>query len=522
MLDLLFAGGTVVDGSGSPGFAGWVGVGGDRILRVGREGELEPDSAQRIDVGERTIVPGFVDVHNHSDLSPIVDPDMPSALRQGVTTLVVGNCGVSPWPLSGFSDCLDFAGGDASDTLTPPWNGFGDYLGAIQAARPRVNITSLVGHGAIRSEVLGLERRPPTPQELARMRTFVAEAMDAGAVGLSTGLIYVPGMFSDTDEIVALAEDAAAAGGIYTSHIRGEGEHLFDAVAEALEIGRRAGLPTQVSHLKCESSLLHGRAEELLALIHGAEDATADQYPYAAWNSYSSLLLPPWAPVEEIASIAADRGSFEKLRVAVEEGEPGFQSSVKGVGWDRIVVVGTADRRWNGRDVASIAIEMEIEPMSATARLLSEDPNVFCTGHAMSEADVRTILSDPEVFVASDGTAISPDGPSGHFVVHPREYGTFPRAIALCRDENLLPFEAVIRKMTSLPAERFGIADRGRIAEGAFADLVVLDPTRVRDTATFDRPHSYPEGIDSVLVNGRLAWGGVGPLPDRSGRVLKA
>ena len=165
---------------------------------------------------------------------------------------------------------------------------------------------------------------------------------------------------------------------------------------------------------------------------------------------------------------------------------------------------------------------MGVEPISAAVHLLSEDPNTSCTGHAMSEADVRTILSDPEILVASDGTAMSPDGPNGHLPVHPREYGTFPRAIALCRDENLLPFEAVIRKMTSLPAQRFGLAGRGRIEEGAFADLVILDPARVRDTATFDNPHSYPEGIDSVLVNGRLAWGGVNPLPDRPGRVLKA
>lgn len=521
VVDLVLAGGTVVDGSGSTGFAGWVGVGGDRILRVAREGEPEPEAGSRIDIGGRAIVPGFIDVHTHSDLSPLVDPWMPSALRQGVTTVVVGNCGASPWPLAGFAEALDDAGGDPSTTPTPEWRSFGDYLDALQATQPGINIAALVGHGAIRGEVLGHERRPPTLQELTRMRRSVAEAMDSGALGLSTGLIYVPGMFSDTDEIVALAEEAAVAGGIYASHIRGEGEHLFTAVAEALHVGRRAALPAHVSHLKCESSMLHGQSEELLSLIHGAENVTADQYPYEAWNSYLSSLLPPWAPVGTIASVASDPATLERLRSAVEQGEPDFQSSVKGVGWDRIVVVGTADPKWNGRDIASLASEMEVEPILAVVRLLTDGPMTSCTGHAMDEADVRRILSDADIFVASDATAISPDGPTGHLPVHPRAYGTFPRAIALCRDENLLHFESVIRKMTSLPAERFGLADRGRIEEGAFADLVVLDPATVRDTATYENPHSYPEGIDSVLVNGRLAWGGVNPLANRSGRVLR-
>ncbi len=518
MLDVIIRGGRLADGSGRAIVRADVGIKGDSISRIGK---IDDENARTtIDAKGLVVAPGFVDVHTHSDLSPLVEPEMPSAMRQGVTTVVVGNCGASPWPLAGFAEALNDAGGDPSTTPTPEWTCFGDFLDALQSTQPGINIAALVGHGAIRGEVLGRERRRPTPQELIRMRESVAEAMDSGALGLSTGLIYVPGLFSDTDEIVALAEVAAVAGGIYASHIRGEGEPVFDAVAEALEIGRRAGLPAHVSHLKCESSMVQGKAGGLLSLLHDAEDATADQYPYTAWNSYLSSLLPPWAPVETIASMTSGDGALERLRVGVEEGEPGFPSSVRGVGWDRIVVVGTADRKWNGHDIASIASEMRVEPISAFVRLLVEGPTTSCIGHAMSEADVRAILSDAEVFVASDATAISPDGPAGHLPVHPRAYGTFPRAIALCRDEKLLPFETVIRKMTSLPAERFGLTGRGRVAEGAFADLVVLDPEKVRDAATYENPHSHPDGIDTVLVNGRLAWGGANPAANRQGRVL--
>jgi N-acyl-D-aspartate/D-glutamate deacylase len=328
-------------------------------------------------------------------------------------------------------------------------------------------------------------------------------------------------MYSATDEVVALAAEAAAAGGLYASHIRGEGEHLFRAVDEAIEIGRGAEVAVHVSHLKCESSLVWGRASDLLARLRDADDATGDQYPYAAWNSSLASLLPPWAPVGELQRLVRDTAARDRLRRAVEEGEPDFQSSVRGVGWDRIVVVGTRDDRWRGLDIVSIAEEMGFEPFAACIRLLVEDADTSCIGHAMHDDDVRTILADPEVFVASDGSADAPDGPGGELPVHPREYGTFPRALALARDQGLLPVEAMVRKMTSLPADRFGLAGRGRIAEGVFADLVVLDAGEVRDTATYDTPHRYAEGVSVVVVNGEIAWEAGAPTITRSGGVLR-
>jgi N-acyl-D-aspartate/D-glutamate deacylase len=351
------------------------------------------------------------------------------------------------------------------------------------------------------------------------MRRMVAEAMEAGAVGLSTGLVYVPGIYSRTDELVALAAEVAPFGGLYASHIRGEGRDLFAAVREALEIGARAGVPSHVSHLKCESSLVWGRAADLLALFDG-RDATADQYPYTAWASVLWSLLPDWAPVAELPALVRDRETRERLVRAVEHGEPRFQSSVDGVGWDRIVVESTADARWNGRSIAEIGASLEVEPVDAMFRLLLDEPETAVIGHAMHEDDVRAIVSRPDVMVASDAAAMSPEGPLGGMPVHPRNYGTFPRVLGrYVRDEGLLTLEAAVRTMTSLPAERFGLDGRGRIVEGAAADLVVFDPATVADAASFERPHAYPVGIGAVVVNGRVAWDG--ERGERAGRVIR-
>jgi N-acyl-D-aspartate/D-glutamate deacylase len=512
-LDLLVRDATIVDGSGAPGFPGSVGVSGDRIAWIG--GGDAPDAARTIEGSGRVATPGFVDVHNHSDLSAFVDPWMRSTLRQGVTTVVVGNCGASPWPLAGWGESVLLAG--ANPELPPPsWRSWGDYLDALDEAGPAVNIATLVGHGSLRREVMGAERRPASADELEAMSSTAAQAIREGAFGLSTGLVYPPGMYAGTDELATLAGAVAREGGVYASHIRGEGAHLFRAVDEVVETGRRAQVAAHVSHLKCESEHAWGRVDELLGLFHGQDDVTADQYPYTAWNSSLASLLPPWAQADELSAIR-DR---ERLRHAVEEGETDFQSSVDGVGWDAIVIVRTAHARWNGRDVASIAGEMDVEPFDAMVALLEADADTSCIGHAMREEDVRAIVADPEVFVASDAAAISPEGSAGSLPVHPREYGTFPRVLArYVREDPVLSLEQAIRKMTSLPAERFGLRGRGRLAVGAYADLVLFDPATVSDVATFSAPHAYAAGIDAIVVNGRVAWDG--DWAERAGQALR-
>jgi N-acyl-D-aspartate/D-glutamate deacylase len=517
VFDLIIVNARIIDGLGSPASDGWVGVEADRITTVERSLLDPPEAIRVVDAGGSVLAPGFVDVHNHSDLAPMVEPGFASTAHQGVTTVVVGNCGMSPWPNAGALECAEMVGGDPAAVLLG-WPSFGRWMDAMQACAPAVNVAALVGHGAVRAEVMGLSQRSPDADELRAMRALVAGAMDQGALGLSTGLIYVPGMFAGTDEIVALAGEVAQRGGIYASHIRGEGEHLFAAVDEAIGIGRRARLPAHISHLKCETRLMWGRADELLGKVHEADDVTADQYPYTAWESILSSLLPPWAPVEHVASLAAT--DHERLRNAVECGEPNFGSSIKGVGWDGIVVEGSADPSWDGRSIAALADDASCGSFDMFVRVLVARAETGCIGHAMHEDDVRAILADPDVMVASDAVAMSPEGPLGAWPVHPRNYGTFPRVLGPYVRDGVLPIESAVRKMTSLPAKRFGLRGRGVIEEGAFADLVVFDPERVVDTAGFGAPHSFPDGIELVVVNGRVAVDDRG-LGERAGQVLR-
>jgi N-acyl-D-aspartate/D-glutamate deacylase len=384
-----------------------------------------------------------------------------------------------------------------------------------------VNVAALVGHGAIRAEVLGTSASAPDRAELTAMARLVEAAVADGAVGLSTGLIYVPGQWASTDEVVALAAASARAEGLYASHIRGEGVTLFAAVDEAVAVGDRAGLPVHVSHLKLDGPEVWGRAGELLARIRGAGEVTADQYPYAAWNSYLWTLLPTWVPARDLASVLDEPAARRRLERAVAHGEPGTPAmAMDAFGWDRVVIEQGPDPAWNGRTLAAIARDRGERPVDALFAILLAEPDASCIGFGMDEGDVEEILADPSVFVASDGWAMSPDGPLGALPVHPRNYGTFPRVVGPAVRDGTLPLETAVRKMTSLPAERFGLRDRGRIAEGAFADLVVFDPDRIADLATFEDPHRFPVGIDLVCVNGTVAWE-TGSEVRRAGRALR-
>lgn len=520
MLDLLITGALVIDGSGAPAFAADVGVAADRVVALmRREGEPgdHPPASRTVDAAGRVLAPGFIDVHTHSDLAPFTDPWMDSALRQGVTTVVVGNCGGSAWPKTGLAD-LAASLKTGVEQLGGGWTSAAEYLEAVDDALPAGNVATLAGFGSLRSEVMGHERRAATPAEVEAMRRLLAEALQAGAFGLSTGLIYVPDMYATSEEVAAVATALAPFGGIYATHMRAEGKLLFDAVRETLEIARRAQVHAHISHLKLEGRFAWGRAEELLELVLGG-GASADQYPYIAWETDLASFLPPWAPVGRLRELTADAQTRHRLVRAIEEGEEGWESSIAGAGWDLIVLEddlgGTA-----GRTVAEVAAERGQEPVELACELLQRQASVTVSGHTMREEDVRRILAHPEVAVGSDGMAVSPEGPLHAKLLHPRSYGTFPRVLGrYVRDEKALTLETAIRKMTRLPADVFGLQGRGTIAEGAYADLVVFDPTRVADTATFAAPHSYPTGIDLVVVNGCVARGdGRGK---RAGRALR-
>jgi N-acyl-D-aspartate/D-glutamate deacylase len=513
---------SIVDGTGSPPRRGTVVVEAERIADVT---ESNVEGADRVvEAAGLVLAPGFVDTHSHADLSPVVEPGMDSAIRQGITTVVVGNCGSSPWPPAGLEDAAQLVGVRPAE-VPARWTSLGGFLDAIDDARPACNVAALIGHGAVRGDAMGAERRPPRAEELDRMRRTVEAAMDEGAVGMSSGLIYPPGMHAATDELIALARVVGERGGIYTSHVRDESRWVFDAVAEAIRIGREGELPAHISHLKVESSHAWGRGPELLALIDRSRadgaDVSADQYPYTAWETSLSACLPPWAPVDRLGEITADGFGRARLARAIEHGDGEWSGSVDGLGWDRIVIGShRPDPEVSGRSIAELAGEREERPVDVALSLLRADPYTGMIGHGMLEEDVRLIASRGDVMVGTDGVAIAPDGPLGRFSVHPRYYGTFPRVLArYVREERLIDLATAVRKMTSLAADRFGLRGRGRIEPGAFADLVLFDAERVADEATFERPHAFAKGIELVVVNGSVAWDGA--RGDRAGRALR-
>lgn len=530
-LDLLIRDATVVDGAGGPSFRGSVAVADGRIAWVRRTGGAEespaagpahpseadePAAITTIDAAGRVLAPGFIDVHTHSDLAPFTDPWMDSTLRQGVTTVVVGNCGMSAWPVTGLDGIAAFLG--TTREALPPWTSFDEYLAAIEAARPACNVAALVGFGSLRTQVMAHERRQATPAEVVEMRRLLGEAMEAGTLGMSSGLIYVPDVYATTDEVAAVAAAAAPFGGLYTTHMRAEGRLIFDAVREAVVIGRRAGVHAHVSHLKLDGRRAWGRADELLALVDEA-GASADQYPYTAWETDLASFLPAWAPVNELDELLADAPTRDRLVRSIEEGEPGWESSVADSGWERIVLE-ARDPALADHDIAHVAAGRGEPPVDTALALLREDPGIAVRGHAMDEGDVRALLARPDILIASDGMAVAPEGPLYGTPLHPRSYGTFPRVLGrYVREADVLTLETAVRKMTSLPAETFGLAGRGLLSEGSWADLVLFDPEVVADTADFGDAHRYPVGIDVVVVNGRVAWDG--GRRARAGRAVR-
>ncbi len=514
----------IVDGTGAPWFLGDVEILGDRIGAVGRR--IDPTGARVVDVDGRVVAPGFVDIHSHSDDTILVCPQAESKVRQGVTTEIVGNCGYSLAPLEGQARA-DIERDLADAGVEVAWTSFREYLARVEACRPSVNVASLVGHGTVRRAVMGCEARRPTRDEMERMKALVAAAMDEGALGLSTGLIYPPSCYADVDEIVELAEVAASRGGIYASHIRDEEDGLAEAVAEAVAIGERAGMPVEISHHKAAGAQNWGKVQLTLELMAAARargvDVACDVYPYTASSTGLSVILPSWVfdgGVEKAIARLKDESVRARLRPTVEE-EEGRKR-----GWDKTVisaVTSERNRRFEGRSLLDVARELRKDPFDAAVDLIiDEGAAVQTVRFGMCEADVERVLASSLSSVGSDASVRAPYGRLGRGKPHPRSYGTFPRVLGTyVRERGILGLEDAVRKMTSLPAQRVGLLDRGLVRPGMAADLVVFDPNTVTDTATYPDPHRYPVGIDWVFVSGvpvieRGEHTGLGP-----GKVLR-
>lgn len=533
MFDILLRGGLIVDGTGSEGYRGDLGIVGDRIVAMGELGPAEARSILEVD--GLVIAPGFIDIHSHTDEMVLVNPTCESKVTQGVTTEVSGNCGYSAGPHGGKSDWQGYVREMSEYGIEPTWRSLGEFLDHLDSAPMTINFATYVGHGMIRAAVVGYDDRSPSASELDVMCALVRRSISEGALGLSTGLIYPPGCYSGTDELIALCRAAAEFGGIYATHMRSEGENLLPAVEEAILIGREAGVGVQISHHKASGRKSWGKVNESLAMIDAARasgmDVWADQYPYVATSTSLGALLPDWAHDGGSALLLSrlrDPSTRERLRSELIEATDNGWIGDTG-GWETVVIgflrhPDHAD--YEGKSISEISCRLGVNPVdTALDLLLMADGSVGIMHFVIDERDVRTVMRHPAVMIGSDATARSLTGPMSEGKPHPRAFGTFTRVLGrFARDEGVLQLGTAVAKMTGLPARRLALHDRGVLAAGNFADITVFDRSTVLDTATFAVPHSLSAGIEYVLVNGEVVVdnGSLLPIEDRSpGRVLR-
>ncbi len=522
--DLLVAGGRVIDGTGRPAFEADVAVKAGRIAAVapGLRGR-----ARRV-IGARgfTVAPGFIDVHSHSDYALAVDGRGASKVLQGVTTEVIGNCGFSAAPAGPAR--LDMLYG--ADACREDWPSIDAYATRLRQAGIGPNVAMLLGHSTLRSRVMGLEQRPPTPAEWDRMVGLLDDALADGVFGLSTGLIYAPGSYAAASELAGLASVVGRRGGFYATHLRDEAHGVVAAVDEALALGERADVAVQLSHHKAKGDANWGKVEVTLGRIDAARarglDVTLDVYPYTATSTLLRAVLPAWAHEGGDAALRRRLESpvdRRRLVEALADSVHGLDANGKGP-WARIVIsLCRGNSIVEGRSIEELADAGQVPPAEVVLDVLRDggvDTGmvVFC----LSDADVETVLRHPQTMVGSDGEALPLDRPESIGRPHPRSFGTFPRVLGeYVRERGVLALEDAVRKMTSLPASRLGLHDRGVVAEGAWADLALFDRESVMDAATYDDPAAAPEGVAHVLVNGVPVVEAGRLLDARPGRVLR-
>ncbi len=493
--DLLLKGGTLVDGTGRPAVVGDVAVRGDRIVAVGRF--RVKDARWVLDCRGLVVSPGFIDLHTHCD-GEIEKPETRANINyvtQGCTTVVTGNCGGGPVDVKAFYEKIDARGAGT-------------------------NVAHLVPQGSVRGFVVGSQERPATEKEIRKMQQLVRQGMLDGAWGMSTGLIYVPSSYADTDELVQLARVVAQFGGLYASHIRNEGTKLLEAVEEALTIGRRAGVPVHISHFKSSGrdawGLVLKAADRIEQARRQGQSVTADQYPYTASStSLSAMLVPTWARaggLKRLLERLADPTTGPRIRKEMAE-----ELQKRNGGESLLVAQCRRHPQWVGKRLSEIAVAEGVEPLEVALTIL-RDGGASMVNFGMNEQDVRAVMKRPWVATASDGGSRLP-GPDRP---HPRNYGTFPRKIGrYALREHVLSLEQAVRSATGLPADILGLSDRGYLRSGYAADLVVFDPERLTDRATFSDPHQYAEGIVYVFVNGRPAVFRGTPTGALAGRALR-
>ncbi len=520
--DLVLAGGRVVDGTGAPWFRADVGISGDKIAAVG---DLSGATAgRRIDLSERMVAPGFIDLLGQSELNVLVDNRVESKIRQGITTEITGE-GSSVAPLNDvlLAELKPFLD---RFKLQVDWTDLAGYFRRFREARSTINLGTFLGVASVRSLVLGLGDVQPTQQQLDEMQRVTAVAMEQGALGVSSALIYPPGSYARIQELIALAKVAARYGGVYASHIRSEADHLLDALDEAITIGREARIPVEIWHLKAAGRNNWGRMKEAVARIERARaegvDISANMYPYDAARNGLDNNVPDWAHAGGTSEMLArfhDRKLRARIKSELWHGGLGEQTP------EGILLVSALNpelKKYMGKRLSEAARQMGKSPEDALLDLVEADRgNVSVVRFVMSEEDVQLGLRQPWVALGIDEPGQAVDGPFGEELVHPRGYGAAPRLIGrYARDLKLFSVEEAVRKMTSLPARRMRLWDRGLLRPGMAADVTVFDPAKVRDLATYEQPLRYPEGVEHVIVNGKVVLDAGRLTAERPGRPL--
>ena len=529
--DLVILNGLIVDGTGRPAYQGDVVVRGDRIELVGKS-RPGAHANRRIDARGLVVAPGFIDMLGQSEQYLLIDPRAMSKVMQGVTTEVTGEGGsIAPMNERLVKEDEDFY---RRFNLTVDWRTFTDYFRRVERQGMGLNLATFVGATQVRAYAMGYDNRAPTPAELEEMRRLVAQAMEEGALGLSTSLQYVPARFAKTDEIVELAKVARRYGGIYATHQRSEANALDSSLAEVFEIARRASIPAEIWHLKTAYKKNWGRMPEVLKRIEAARaeglKITADVYPYTAASTSLTACLPPWAlegGVEKMLARLGDPESRARLKQDISTDSKDWENIYLGSGGAEGVLIGSVVNReleaMQGQRLSQIAEAQHKDTLDALFDFIIADRGQ--TGaiyFMMTENDLRAALSAPFVSICTDSGARATDGPLAGSKSHPRGWGSYPRILSrYVRDEKLLTLEQAVHKMTGMPAERVGLRERGVLRKGAFADITIFDPARVRDRATFEQPNQYAEGINYVIVNGQLAVDKGARTQALAGRVLR-
>ena len=526
MLDLVIENGRLVDGTGNPWYFGDVGIKGGEIVEVGR---VSQRGLEKIDAGGRVVSPGFIDGHCHSDLMVLDDPGSEIKLKQGVTTEVVGNCGMTPAPFA--AQNLDLLRTYVEPVLGNTgrewrWETVEQYFDVLLDAKPSENVATYVGHGTLRIAVMGFENRPASGEELERMKRLLEEALQAGAIGLSLGLMYAPGSYTPREELAELCSVLSRYDGLLATHIRGEGNSLIPSIEEVIWIAERSGVPLQISHLKAAGGGNWGSVTRAMELIEDARsrglDVTCDVYPYTAGSTSLTTLLPPWAlegGVSQSLERLGDSSSREKIKAELREEQDDWDNLVASTGWDSVYISSLSrdhDADLAGKNILEVSDSRGIDPEDCMMDLLrGQDGKVSIVFFHMAGSDVEQVIRWERSLIASDSLHDQAEKP------HPRLYGTFPHVLArYVREKKLLTLEEAVRKMTSFPASRFKLGKRGLITPGYAADLVVFDPEAILDTATYEDPKHFPEGISHVLVNGAKAIESGARLETGEGKVI--